>query len=295
MCMPKSRTDSASASSRSRFTAAGTLSPSSYTTKGRSVVSPVRAAASGAVRQSSYSGPTCRWQSINPGRTYLPVASTTRSARRRLREQLAERVDDAGAADQLDAVLDTGLGHADDEAEVGVGAGAHAQLVEVERERGDRRVVADQDDLGALERQTAITLRIAAVLADGDADLRAGAVEDLVAGVAVGEVIGLVDLGESVHGLRSRQVDLPEHAGQPAVAIGEERRVEVLAVGLLAEPDVDRDALFGSPAQQRLERLGRHLGLEELIEVGADSLGEVGRQRHLGIRDDFDVVADRLV
>src|ERR687887_428229 len=77
---PKSSTERASASSRSLTRALGTVSPSSYTTKGTSVVSPVRAAAMGAVVQSSYSGPTWRWQSMSPGRTYLPAASITRAA-----------------------------------------------------------------------------------------------------------------------------------------------------------------------------------------------------------------------
>src|SRR5437879_2081153 len=77
---PKSRTERASASSRSLTRALGTVSPSSPTTNGTSVVSPVRAAAIGAVVQSSYSGPTWRWQSMSPGSTYLPAASMTRAA-----------------------------------------------------------------------------------------------------------------------------------------------------------------------------------------------------------------------
>src|SRR5438132_3533920 len=77
---PKSSTERASASSRSRAKAFGSVSPSSPTTNGTSVVSPVRAAAIGAVVQSSYSGPTWRWQSMSPGSTYLPAASMTRAA-----------------------------------------------------------------------------------------------------------------------------------------------------------------------------------------------------------------------
>src|SRR3989442_1402743 len=122
-------------------------------------------------------------------------------------EDLPQRVDHAAAADQLHAVLDARLGHADHEARVGVGARAHAEVVQVERERGDRRVVADEDDLGALQRQRAVALGIAAVLADRDADPRARAVPDAVAGVAVGEVVGLVDLGEAVGRLRAREGD----------------------------------------------------------------------------------------
>src|SRR5215510_9693152 len=99
---------------------------------------------------------------------------------RRLGDDLPERIDHAGAADQLEAVLDAGLRDADDEAGVGVGAGAHAEIVEVERERGDRRVVADQDDLGALQGERAIALGVATVLTDGDADLCAGAVPDAI-------------------------------------------------------------------------------------------------------------------
>src|SRR5258706_220393 len=88
------------------------------------------------------------------------------AARRRAREHLALRIDDARAGDQLDTVLDAGLGDADDEAQVRVGAGAHAELVQIERQRRDRRVVADQDDVGALERERAVAFRIAAGLAD---------------------------------------------------------------------------------------------------------------------------------
>src|SRR5436309_9355537 len=149
------------------------------------------------------------------------------AARRGPGDDPAQRVDHAAAADQLHAVLDARLGHADHEAGVGVGARAHAEVVQVERERGDRRVVADEDDLGALQRQRAVALGIAAVLADRDADPRARAVPDAVAGVAVGEVVGLVDLGEAVGRLRAGQVNLAEGAEQAPVTPGEQRRVEI--------------------------------------------------------------------
>src|SRR2546426_88664 len=213
--------------------------------------------------------------------------------RRRLREHLALRVDDARAGDQLDAVLHTRLGDADHEAEVRVRPGAHAELVEIERQRRDRRVVADQDDLGALQRERAIALGIAAVLAERDADFRADRIEDAIARVAVGEVVGLVDLGKAVDGLRARQVDLAERAAQTPVAVGEEGGVEVLAVCLLAEADVHGHARLGGATKQGLESLRRYLGLEELIEVGADFLGEVGRQRHLRIDDQLHAIARR--
>src|SRR3989442_9133141 len=213
--------------------------------------------------------------------------------RRRLREHLALRVDDAGAGDQLDAVLHARLGDADHEAEVRVRPGAHAELVEIERQRRDRRVVADQDDLGALQRERAIALGIAAVLAERDADFRADRIEDAIARVAVGEVVGLVDLGKAVDGLRARQVDLAERAAQTPVAVGEEGGVEVLAVCLLAEADVHGHARLGGATKQGLESLRRYLGLEELIEVGADFLGEVGRQRHLRIDDQLHAIARR--
>src|SRR3989441_1819280 len=378
------------------------------------LVSPVRAAACAETFQSSYSGPTCRWQSISPGKTSLPVASMTRSAggrnssgasatmrplliatdasttslavttrppltmrstpraamrvliclrggprhgpphppslgrapaqpwrasgltqdvssvrlllrdglqqrpvvlrlapaeevpalahrghlievdargdqlvagRRGPGDDLTQRVDHAAAADQLHAVLDARLGHADHEARVGVGARAHAEVVQVERERGDRRVVADEDDLGALQRQRAVALGIAAVLADRDADLRARAVPDAVAGVAVGEVVGLVDLGEAVGRLRAGQVNLAEGAEQAPVTPREQRRIEVRAVRLLAKADVHGDPRLRGAPEQRLQRLGRLLGLEELLEVAADLLGEVRGERHLRIDD----------
>src|SRR3989441_1857197 len=389
------------------------------------LVSPVRAAACAETFQSSYSGPTCRWQSISPGKTSLPVASMTRSAggrnssgasatmrplliatdgsttslavptrppltmrstpraamgaliclrggprhgpprpsrpptlgaprgtqgaprpcacssvrlllrdglqqrpvvlrlapaeevpalahrshlievdargdqlvagRRGPGDDLTQRVDHAAAADQLHAVLDARLGHADHEARVGVGARAHAEVVQVERERGDRRVVADEDDLGALQRQRAVALGIAAILADRDADPRARAGPDAVAGVAVGEVVGLVHLGEAVGRLRAGQVDLAEGAEQAPVTPGEQRRVEIRAVRLLAKADVHGDPRLRGALQQRLQRLGRHLGLEELVEVAADLLGEVRGERHLRIDDQLDAVAGRAL
>src|SRR5262249_22004832 len=84
-------------------------------------------------------------------------------------DPLALGADDARAADQLHTVLHARLGHTDDEAEIGIRARAHAQLIEVEGQRRDRRVVADQDQLGALQREAAIALRVATVLTDGDA------------------------------------------------------------------------------------------------------------------------------
>src|SRR5207302_1882198 len=111
-----------------------------------------------------------------------------------------------------------------DEAEVRVGARPETELVEVERQGRDGRVVADENDLGALEREGAVALRVAAVLADRDPDRGAGGVEDPVARVAVGEVVGL----------------------------------------------------------------------EDLVEVGADLLGEVRRERHLRVGDPLDALPRRL-
>src|SRR5438067_236259 len=411
---PKSTTDSLSACSRRRRVACGSVSPAVYFTNGTTLVSPVRAAASAATFQSSYSGPTCRWQSMRPGKTSFPVASMTRSAggshssgasatmrppwiatpasttslavttrppfttrstaravigsrrgprngpprppalgapretrgaprpyarssvglllgdrrqqdfvvlglataeevpalahrrhpievdarsdelvaiRRRLGHDLALRIDHARAADELQAVLDAGLGHTDDEARVGVGARAHAEIVEIERQRRDRRVVADQDDLGALQRERAIALRVATILTNRDADARAGAVPHPVAGVAVGEVAGVVHLREAVGCLRARQSDFAKRPAEPSVTIGEERGVEVLAIGLLAESDVHGDPRLRRAPQQRLQSLRRHVGLEELVEVLADLLGEVCRERHFRIGDQLDALA----
>src|SRR5436309_587252 len=407
---PKSSTERDSASSRSLTSAVGSVSPSSPTTNGTSVVSPVRAAAMGAVVQSCYSGPTWSGQSMSPGSTYFPAASITRAAggssdsgpiativsplmataasktsepvttrpprtrtsiilagaarsghavgglrkarpgsvrplpfgssvrlllghgleeapvvlwltpaeevpaladrehlvevdprphqlvavRRGAGEHLAQRADDRAPRDQLHAVLDARLGDADHEAEVRVRARTETELVEVERERRAWRVVADENDLRALERERAIALRVAAILADRDPDPGAGGVEDLVARVAVGEVVGLEDLGEAVGGLGTGEVDLAERPAESAVPIGEERRVEVFPPRLLAEAHMHRDPRLGRATQEWLERLRRHFGLEELIEVGADLLGEVRRERHLGIGDQLDAFSDRL-
>src|SRR2546426_12122166 len=88
------------------------------------------------------------------------------AARGRAGEHLAERVDDRAPRDQLHAVLDARLGHADDEAEVRVGARPETELVEVERQRRGGRVVANENDLCTLEREAAIALGVAAGLAD---------------------------------------------------------------------------------------------------------------------------------
>src|SRR5215467_496852 len=407
---PKSRTETDSASSRSRATALGSVSPSSYTTKGSSVVRPVWAAAMAAVFQSSYSAPMWRWQSMSPGSTKRPLASMTRSAggkrfsgpmtailsplmatavsttseavttlpprtmvstraapcgliaiapawrttrggrassslrlssvglllghgleqaavvlrlappeevpalthRRHLIEvdarddELVARggglgedlplwADDARAADQLHAVLDARLGDAHHEAGVRIGACPHAELVEVESQRRDGRVVADEDDLRALQGEGAVALGIATILADGDADLGPAGVEDLVAGIAVGEIVWLVDLGKAVRLPSAREVDLPECPAESSRGVGEEGGVEVVTLGLLAEARVHGDARFLGTAEQGLQGFGRHLRLEELIEVLANLLGEVGGERHLGIGDQLDPLLLRLL
>src|SRR5262249_39050256 len=77
--------------------------------------------------------------------------------------------------------------------------------------------------------------------------------------------------------------------------VGEERRVESTSAGLLTEADVAGDPGAAGGAQQRLERLRRHLGLEEMVVVVADALGEGRRQRHLPIDQQLDALADRLL
>src|SRR2546429_6188953 len=101
--------------------------------------------------------------------------------RRGASEDLAERADDGAPRDQLDAVLDARLGDTHDEAEVRVGARPEAELVEVERQGRDGRVVADENALGALEREGAAALRVASVLADRGAAPCARGVEEPVA------------------------------------------------------------------------------------------------------------------
>ena len=214
---------------------------------------------------------------------------------RRLGHHLPHRVHDARAADQLHAVLDAGLGDADHEEVVLVGARAQAQLVQIEGQRRERRVVADQHDLGAQQAEAAVGLGEAPVLADRDADLGPRGVEDLVAAIARLEEVGLVDLRVPVRLLRARQMDLPERPRELAGLVGQERGVEVAALVLLAEAHVAGDARLPRPLEQRGQRLGRHLGLEELVEVVAHPLGEVGRQRHLRIGEDLDVLRDGLV
>src|SRR3989441_534768 len=291
---PKSSTERDSASSRSLTSAFGSVSPSSPTTNGTSVVSPVRAAAMGAVVQSSYSGPTWRWHSMSPGSTYFPAASITRAAGGSSDSgPIATIVSPlmATAASKTSEPVTTRpprtrtsregtvIGKAPSRSRAGGGA---------------RSAVADENDLRALERKRAIALWVAAILADRDPDPGAGGVEDLVARVAVGEVVGLEDLGEAVGGLGTGEVDLAERPAESAVPIGEERCVEVFPLRLLAEAHMHRDPRLGRAAQERLERLRRHFGLEELVEVGADLLGEVRRERHLGIGDQLDAFSDRL-
>src|SRR5262252_8553192 len=212
-----------------------------------------------------------------------------------LDEDLPLRADDARAADQLHAVLDARLGDAHHEASVGVGACPHAELVQIEGEGGDGRVVADEDELRALQGEGAVALGITPVLADGDAYLGATGVEDLVARVAVGEVVRLVDLRKTVRLASAGKVDLSERPAERACGVGEEGGVEVLAVGLLAEARMHGDARLLGAAKQGLERLGRHLRLEELVEVLPDLLGEVRGERHLRIGDQLHPLLLRLL
>ena len=92
--------------------------------------------------------------------------------------------------------------------------------------------------------------------------------------------------------LRAGQMDLSESPGEMARLVGQQRSVEVAALILLAEPHVAGDVGLARPLQQGGQRLGRHLGLEELIEVVPDPLREIGGQRHLGVGQDLDVLRD---
>src|SRR5215472_18338324 len=170
-------------------------------------------------------------------------------------EDLPLWADDARAADQLHAVLDACLGDAHHEAGVRIGARPHAERVEVESQRRDGRVVADEDDFRALQGEGTVALGIATILADGDADLGPAGVEDLVAGVAVGEVVRLVDLGKAVRFPSAREVDLPECPAKSSRGVGEEGGVEVLTLtlGPLAEARVHGDARFLGTAEQGLQ------------------------------------------
>src|SRR5207245_8914887 len=132
---------------------------------------------------------------LGPLSEVYPLHYPRGAVRGRAGEHLAERVDDRAPGDQIHAVLDARLGDAHDEAEVRVGARPETELVEVERQRRGGRVVSDENDLGALEREAAVALGVTAVLADRDSDPGAGGAEDLVAGVAVGGAVWRDELG----------------------------------------------------------------------------------------------------
>src|SRR4029453_14746519 len=90
-------------------------------------------------------------------------------------------------------------------------------------------------------------------------------------------------------------MNLSKGSRQPAGLIREQRGVEVAALRLLGKPHVASHARRLRPLEEREQRLEGHLGLEELVVVVADTLGEIRGERHLRISDELDVLADGLL
>ncbi len=134
--------------------------------------------------------------------------------------------------ERVDALLDAALGDADDPHAVLIGTGLHDEVVVERRQRVlarvgrvvDRRVVADEDQLDACERQAPVGLGPAAVVAGRHADDAAEGPEgrEAVAGLEVAPL----EVLEPRHGSYSSwpgQVHLAVVADDRPVALDEDR------------------------------------------------------------------------
>src|SRR6185436_1548865 len=90
-------------------------------------------------------------------------------------------------------------------------------------------------------------------------------------------------------------MDLSKGPRQTARLIREQGGIEVAPLRLLGKSHMAGHPGRLGPLQQGQQRLGRNLRLEELVEIVSDALGKIRGERHLRIRDELDVLADRLV
>ena len=178
-----------------------------------------------------------------------------------LGDDLAVRIDDAASAEQRVAVLDAAFRGRDHEGRVLVGAGLHREimveqallrpflgLLRIDR----RRVVAEHDHLDALQAHDAIGLRPAAVVADAHAEDAAHGAPHREAEIARLE-IALLQMLERALGVElgmAGQVHLAVLADDLAVAVDQDRGVEVMAVGgQLRVAEIEADLVAAPPSR----------------------------------------------
>src|SRR5207249_3426411 len=229
--------------------------------------------------------------------------------RRRHRDDLARRRDDRRLTEQVAAFLASGLGHADDPRGVLIGAGLHGEMVVEAREVillgrrrvVDRRVVAQQHQLDALQPHHPVGLGPAAVVADAHADDGAAVPRDGPAEIAHLEVALLEVLERAprlVLGVAG-QVDLAVLEDAAAARVDEERRVVAMAIGrLLRVAEAEAEAEPPRLVEERLRFRPGHLGLEEGVDLGLilhPPARKERRQRELGEHDQLRAARLRLV
>ncbi len=222
-------------------------------------------------------------------------------------DRLARRRDDLRLPDVQYALLVAGLGDAHDPRAVLVGARLHRQLVVEVRQRVvlgcrrvvQRRIVAEQDHLHALQAHHAIGFRPAPVIADAhahDAAERARHGKSQVADLEIGflQVLGLapglvVGMPRQVH-LAILQRDAPR-------LVDEDRRVEApyppVLLRQLRIAQHEADAEPPGLGEQGLGLRRRHLLFEEGVDLRLFAempAREEGREREFGIGDDIAAV-----
>ena len=169
----------------------------------------------------------------------------------------------------------------------------------------DRRVVAAQDQLDALQPHHPVRLRPPPVVADHHADEAAERpphAEALRPGLEV-VALGVLERPVRLVLLVPRQVDLAVAGDDRAVALDEDLGVVAVAhavgigLGQLGVAEAEADAEAARLVEQRLRLGPRHRGLVEVVElgdVGDEPAGEERRQRQLGEHDEVAAPVGRL-
>src|SRR5260221_1105655 len=186
-------------------------------------------------------------------------------------DDLARGRDDAAAALHVDALLAPRLRRADDESAVLVGAGLHGEVVVEHAQRGrllarpdgiaDRRVVAEHDELDALQPHDAIGLGPAPVVADAHAHDAAERPPHREAEIA-GLEIALLEMLPRPLGIVlavARQMDLAIGADDGAAPVDESRAIVAMRRAALddllgiaeIEGDAERRGGLEEPARFR--------------------------------------------
>ena len=198
--------------------------------------------------------------------------------RLRLGDDLARGLRDQRPADHADTFLDAGLRRGDDIARILIGAGLHDEVVvevaQMLRLEGGgvlvRCVVAERDDLRPLQAHRAVGFRPAAVVADRHAVDGAHGAPDREAEIARLEIALLQMLPGAVRLMlgMTGQMHLAVLADDTALVVHQDRGVEMVAIlGQLGIAQIEADAPLRRLLEQRQYFLGRHLLLEEGLDL----------------------------